>query len=124
MPSSAESSYLGDVVKYEAPNLYSRDTETVVTGQNLAIGTVVGRITASGKITILAPAAVDGSQIAIGVMAAAVDATTADKTGLLIERHALVSDKAVVWPGGITAPQKTTAIGQLKTAGILVREGA
>jgi len=124
MASSAEANYLGDSLKYEAPNLYSRDTETVISGQNLAVGTVVGKITASSKITILAPAAVDGSQTAVGVMVAAVDASGGDKLGPMIARHAIVSDKGIVWPGGITSPQKVTATGQLKTAGILIREGA
>jgi hypothetical protein len=124
MPVKSEAIYLGDVLKYEAPNLYSRDQVTVISGQNLALGTVVGIITASGKVTILAPGAADGSQNAAGVMAAAVDASAADKQGTMIARHAIVEDSQLVWPGGITSGQKTTAIGQLKTAGILVRAGA
>jgi hypothetical protein len=124
-PSATEAQYLSDIVKYEEPtNLYSRDDVTVISGQNLEIGAVVGRITASGKITRLAPAAGDGSQVAYGVMAAAVDASAADKRGPMIARHAICSDKGLVWPGGITAPQKATAVDQLRTAGILVRPGA
>ena len=67
MPVQSEQNYLGDWLKYEDESLYSRDEVVVVSGQNLATGTVVGIITASGKVTQLAPAASDGSQNAAGV---------------------------------------------------------
>ncbi len=124
MPVQNEGNYLGDWLKFEAGNLYSRDEVVVASGQNLATGTVVGAVTASGKVVQLAPAASDGSQNAAGVLAFAVDATGGDKPGVIIARHAIASDKKLVWPGTITAPQKTAAIAQLKTLGVLVREGA
>ena len=119
-----EQIYLGDWLKYEDENLYSRDEVNVIAGQNLATGVVVGIITASGKVTQLAPAAADGSQNAAGVLLFAVDATAADKGGVIVARHAICHDKKIVWPGGITGGQKTAAIAQLKALGILVREGA
>ena len=124
MPVLNEQNYLGDWLKFEADNLYSRDEVTVVSGQNLTTGTVVGVITASGKVTQLAPGASDGSQNAAGALLLDVDASAADKPGVIIARHAICSDKKIVWPGGITGPQKTAAIAQLKALGILVREGA
>ena len=124
MPVQAEQNYLGDWLKFEEDNLFSRDEVTVVSGQNLGTGTVIGIITASGKVTQLAPGAADGSQNAAGVLLLPVDATTGDQAGVIIARHALCSDKGLVWPGGITGPQKTAAINQLKSLGILVREGA
>jgi|SRR5215212_1177451 hypothetical protein len=99
----------------------SREQITVITGQNLAAGTVVGKITASGKYTILAPAAVDGSQTAAGVLYGAVDATAADKKGVIINMDAQVNGAELTYPGGITAPQKATAINQLFALGIKVR---
>ena len=124
MPVQSESNYLGEWLKCEEDNLYSRDEVTVASGQNLATGTVVGIITASGKVTQLAPGASDGSQNAAGVLIRAVDASAADKPGAIIARHAICSDKGLIWPGSITGPQKTAAINQLKALGILVREGA
>ena len=41
-----EAMNLGDLLKFEAPNLYSRDRVTVAAGQNLPLGTVLGTITA------------------------------------------------------------------------------
>lgn len=124
MPVLNEQNYLGDWLKFEGDNLFSRDEVTVVSGQNLTTGTVVGVITASGNVTQLAPGASDGSQNAAGVLLLDVDASAADKPGVIIARHAICSDKKIVWPGGITGPQKTAVIAQLKALGILVREGA
>jgi hypothetical protein len=52
---------------------------TLITGQNLARGTVVGKITASGKFTTALSASSDGSQAVYGILADSVDATSADK---------------------------------------------
>jgi hypothetical protein len=124
MAAIQEPNRLGDWLKFEEDNLYSRDQVTVASGQNLKTGTVVGIITASGKVTQLAPSANDGSQNAAGVLVADVDASAADAPAVIIARHAVCSDKALVWPSGITSAQKTAAIAQLKQLGILVREGA
>jgi hypothetical protein len=124
MAAKTEPNYLGDWLKFEEDNLYSRDQVTVASGQNLKTGTVVGIITASGKVTQLAPSANDGSENAAGVLVGDVDASAADTPGVIIARLAVCSDKGLVWPSGITGPQKNTALGQLKSLGILVREGA
>jgi len=124
MAVKTEPNYLGDWLKFEEDNLYSREPVTVASGQNLKTGTVVGIVTATGKVRQLAPSANDGSQNAAGVLVGDVDATTGDKPGVIIARHAICSDKGLVWPTGITGPQKNTALAQLKALGILVREGA
>lgn len=100
---------------------YHNDAGTVITGQNLQTGHVVGLITASSKFTILAPAGADGSQTAAGIMFDACNATAADKAGVVMRRGpALVNGNDLVWPGGITGPQKTAAIAQLLVLGIKV----
>ncbi|MGH3991797.1 MAG: head decoration protein [Pseudonocardiaceae bacterium] len=124
MPVITEGMNLGDLLKYEAPNLYSRDQVTVLAGQNLTLGTVAGIVTATGKVKKLDPSATDGSQVAAGVIIQPIDATAGDSPdGLMIARHAIVADHAVVWPAGITAAEKTAKIAQLKNLGILVRKG-
>ncbi len=125
MPAIQEALNLGDLLKYEESHLYSRDQVTVLAGEVLPLGAVVGQVTASGKIKALDPAATDGSEVARGVLIAPQDALSGDQTdGLIIARHAIVSDHALTWPAGITDPQKATAIHQLKALGILVRTGA
>lgn len=100
---------------------YSRDSITVVSGQNLARGTVLGKITANGKYTAFAPAAADGSQTAAGVLLDAVDASAADKEGVAIVRDAIVATAALVFAGTPTQPQKDAAIATLKTLGVVAR---
>ena len=78
----------------------------------------------NNKVIQFAPAASDGSNVVAGVLLLDVDASGGDKPGVIIARHAICADKALVWPEGITGPQKATAITQLKELGILVREGA
>jgi hypothetical protein len=125
MPSISQSKNLGDLLKYEAPNLYSREAVTVAAGQNLALGSVLGQKTADGKFHALNPAATDGSEVAAGILALDVDATLIDRDdALLIARHAIVARNALVWPVGITAVQKAAAEAQLESLGILVRDSA
>jgi hypothetical protein len=122
MPVMTEGLNLGDLLKYEAPNLYSRDRVTVAAGQNLGLGTVVGIETATGKVKVIDPAATDGSEVAVGVLATSVDASLIDREdGILIARHAVVADHALTWPAGLAPAAKATALAQLKAAGVLVR---
>ncbi len=93
---------------------------TLLSGEDLVSGTVVGVITASGKKVILAPAASDGSESAASVLLGDLDASTGDEPGVFVE-HGVVMDMYLTWPAGITAPQKTAAIAQLKAAGIFVK---
>jgi len=119
-----ESMNLGDLLKYEAPNLYSRDRVTVASGQNLPLGAVVGMVTATGKVKQIDPSATDGTQLAAGVRMQACDAALAERTdGLIVARHAIVSDHALQWPTGITTGEQQAAVAQLKSLGVLVRQG-
>ena len=124
MPAMTEELNLGDLLKYEAPNLYSRDQVTVGAGQSLLLGTVVGLVTATAKLKQIDPSATDGSQYAAGVLMQGVDATLIDRDdGLMLARHAIVADHALAWPAAITTAEKQAAIAQLKSLGILVRKG-
>ncbi len=124
MTAITEGLNLGDLLKYEAPNLYSREQVTVVAGQNLELGAVVGRITATAKFKLFDPAATDGSELPAGILLGACDATLIDRDdALLLARHGMVASNAVVWPAGVTVEQKTTALAQLSSLGVLVRQG-
>ncbi|MGH8080919.1 MAG: head decoration protein, partial [Lysobacter sp.] len=115
---------LGDLLKFEADNLYSRDHVTVAAGQVLALGQVVGRITATGEIVALDPAATDGRELAAGVAIAPIT-TSAEPSpdGLIVARHATVADHALVWPRAVTPEQRAAATAQLRGIGVLVRHG-
>lgn len=125
MPSITQAKNLGDLLKYEAPNLYSREAATVAAGQNLQLGTVLGRKTADGKLYALAPNATDGTETAMGVLATDTDATLIDRDdAIAVARHAIVARNSLIWPTGITALQKAAAEAQLVALGILVRDSA
>lgn len=113
---------VGQFVKYEAPNNYSREDVIVLSGQNLAAGTVVGR-NADNKITAYTPGASDGTQNAMGVIVAGVNASGADAPGVIIARHAITVDKTgLVWGSGVTTDaHKNTGVAALKALGILCR---
>ena len=99
----------------------SREVKTIVSGQNLKAGAVVGKITTGGKYTAVAPAATDGSQVAAGVLHSAVDASSADTKGVLYVRNCELNSDIVQWTAGMSGGEKTTATAELATLGIILR---
>lgn len=82
-------------------------------------GTVLA-MNAARKWVPLAPGANDGTEIARGILAEGVDATSADATSqvYLVGEYRLDD---LVWPSGITDTQKATAILNLQDRGIVVK---
>ena len=78
----------------------------------------------SMKIGKLAPAAVNGTQTALGICISRVDATSVDQKAVIVTRHAELGVAGIVWPAGITTPQKIAATAQLEARGIVVRRRA
>ena len=120
---------LSGLIKLEEDPSYCREEVTVLAvscaDSELLIGTVLGRLTASGKVVGLNLAGSDGSQTVCGVL---VTNTTAPDgvvaTGVaLVRGPAIVSDAGLIHPAGATAPQKATIISALIALGIIVRQG-
>ena len=106
----------------EANGHRSREAVVLITGQNLQAGTVLGRITASGKLTAFDPGSALGPQTAMGILYSAVDATAADRPVTIIARDAEVNLSELVWGVAVTTtPQKTAALVSLATIGIIGR---
>jgi hypothetical protein len=120
MSEKTENPRTGDFLLSEANGTLSRENIIVDTG-TLDAGTVLGQVTTGGKYVILAPAAADGSESAAGVLWSRADASGGDAAAVAIVRDAEVIADALIWPDGITANQKTTAIGQLNALGIVLR---
>lgn len=81
----------------------------VASGNNLAQYTVVARLSASGELVPYDPeAAATGAENAIGVLAYAVDATSAD-VECAYYWSGFFNTAALVWPAGITDAQKDAA---------------
>ena len=82
-------------------------------------------VSGDGKAVALDPAAVDGTAEAIGIVAFDVTAPDgADTEVTAILRDAVLADRAIVWPAGITEARKNAAIADLEARGILVRKAA
>lgn len=78
----------------------------------------------SGEVAAFDSDAVDGTNRAAGIMVAAADASSASVQGAAIVREAMIDANNLVWPTGITADQKTAALADLETLGIVAIETA
>ncbi len=87
MPASfAQTSYTPDnLVAGEFDDLIAEKI-TVISGQNLVRGAVLGKITASGKYNLSLSAAADGSQTPDLILAEDCNATSGDKTAIAYSR--------------------------------------
>lgn len=118
-----ERTYREEVVLSEANGHRSRETITVVSGQNLKAGTVIGKITASGKYAIadnVTPAS-NGSQTAAAVLLEDADASGGDVAALALVRDCEVKAPVLTYMAGSSGANKTAQNTSLATAGIIVR---
>jgi len=122
MPSViTEGRYTAEFLASEANGARSREQVTLLTGQNLKAGAVLGKVTADGKYKEWNPGNVDGSETAVAVLYANVDATDGDKRAVIIARDAEVNGNALEYFTGASAANKTAAATQLAAVGIIVR---
>lgn len=90
-----------------------------IVGDGFDITVVAG----SGKATQFSLTAnvATGAQIASCVLFDSVDASGGDKPCVVMSRSCEVNGNELIWPAGITDPQKLAAIAQLAAVGIIVR---
>ena len=129
MPVLTQPPTLGDLLKYELNANYSREAVTLKAGTSYALGSVLGKITASGKYRLSPAAEVvgdEGAEVAAAVLIEAIDATAGDKTGLVAARGpAIVSKAALVFDASVDqAAEKDAKHVELAAAGIVPRETA
>lgn len=99
----------------EGEGTISRDNVTVTqAGTALVSGTVLGKITASGKYVAYSNAAADGSEVAAGILYAALPAATGDAKAVAITRYAEVDSAQLT---GLDTP----ATADLRALGVIVR---
>lgn len=104
----------------EANGERSRDV-VIITGGNYKAGTVLAKVTASGKYTEHDPDGSGGIETAAGVLGYDVDASSADHTGVAFVRDCEVSDEVLVFIDGIAAGDRDDAIDALSDKGIIAR---
>ncbi|PWE32773.1 head decoration protein [Maritimibacter sp. 55A14] len=111
----------GDFLLFEEDGHYSRDEVTIAAGADLVPGTVLGKITASGKYVRSVETAVDGSETAVAVLLTPAAAASADVTdAIAIAREARVRRGGLVWDATYdNATKRDAAVAALKAVGIL-----
>ncbi len=76
---------------------------TILAGQNLTRGAVLGQVTASGKYVLSAAGATDGSQAPDLILAEPADATAGDITAIAYERGDFNQNALVLGAGHTVA---------------------
>ena len=84
MTTLVEGKHPGGFLVWEAFRDYTRETITVAAG-TLEPGTVLGKITASGKYAAHDPAAVDGTETAVAVLWGKADASGGDAPAVVVD---------------------------------------
>ena len=117
---------MGDVLKYEVNPNYTREIVPLLAGTNYPVGSVLGKITASGKYKLATSGGSDGAQTSAAVLLYAVDATLGDAIGIVVVRGpAIVSRAALAYDGSVDDGSKITAkLNQLAALGIIARDTA
>ena len=89
---------------------------TIISGQNLARGSVLGKITASGKYTLSLSAAADGSQTPDLILAEDANATSGDTSALAYSRGDFTTQAITLGTGHTAA----SVLEGLRTKGIVL----
>jgi hypothetical protein len=123
MTTLTEGKHAGGFLIWEVLRDYTHETVTLASGAGkLDPGTVLGKITASGKYTAHDPAAVDGTETAVAVLWGKADATGGDVPAVaLVRGPAVVNRHDLVFVGTPSEGEITAAHAALLAVGILVR---
>lgn len=99
----------------------SRETVTVAAAAPAMVaGQLLGKITASGKFTVFAPAASDGTEVFAGLLWDDLADSAADAKAVRVYRDQPVNGNALAGYSALTTPQKTALIAAAKAMGIII----
>jgi hypothetical protein len=120
---------LGNVLKHEysPEHGYCREVVTVnvAAATELSNGSVLGKVTATGKYVPRDPDAVDGSEVAAAVVVEnkSVTATTDTDVAVIVRGPAILATTGLVFDVAHDATQQAAAISEIEALGIVVRQG-
>jgi hypothetical protein len=100
-----------EILAGDFPN--STEAVTIAAGQNLKLGSVLGKITASGQYNLVDSEAEDGSQTPYCVLMEDVDATSAAATGVAYLTGEFIRDRLTfggedTWQTHVTAARQNS----------------
>jgi hypothetical protein len=122
MAAITEDARAGGFLMSEGNGDISRAVVTIASGAgDLLPGTVLGKITASGKYSPYLNTGTAGLETAAAILYAGVDATSADKTAVVIVRLAEVATARLAWANGLNGSDKTAAYTDLAASFVIAR---
>jgi hypothetical protein len=98
----------------------SFDRATLIAGQNLQAGAVLGKITTSGKLTSYLPGAADGSQVVYGILYANTNAVV-DTKMTIVARAAEVNLSELKWDASLNGAAIIVGTAGLTAISIIAR---
>lgn len=118
-----ETRHPAEFILSEANGQRSREAITIASGAGIiAAGTVLGKVTASGKYLSSAVGATDGSQMPAAIAIHGADASSSDAAISAIVRDAEVNGNCLTYHADRDQPaEKAAAKEALKGLGIIVR---
>lgn len=108
---SSEAAYDPNDVLVDSEGILTREV-TLVSGQNVARGAVLGKITTGGKYKLSASADSDGSQTPVAIAMQAIDATGGDKK-ISVYLNAKVRPSKLIFGTGHTAASTFEALAKV-----------
>jgi len=95
------------ITNYTKENVFLRDNQFIqgdftnaeVTAVELTIGTLMGRISATGELAVLKSASTDGSQFPIGILAETLTVDPSDSVGITVCVSGQVAKDLVILDG-------------------------
>lgn len=112
----------GSFIKSEQCGDLSRETLTVASGSGkLLAGTVLGKVTATGKYKPYDNDATDGTQTAAAILVYDIDATSSDVQAVTIVRLAEVWASRLQWAATVLTAEKAPAYVELASTFVIVR---
>lgn len=121
MATLTEGAHTGDHIISDMGSI-SRDVMVLASGSGaLEPGTVVARVTASGKLAPYDNAGTDGTEAAFGILFAAADATSADVRVVVHTRLTEVKTSALKWADGLDGTGQTAGLADLAAKFIIAR---
>lgn len=118
MATITETSHAGEFIITEPYGVHLRETVTLVSGQSVVAGEVLGVITVGGKYAVFDQDASDGTEDAAAIAYDACDASSADADCVVITKKAVVRATDLTWPSDLEEGELTAATVQLNALDI------
>lgn len=115
-----EKAHRGCFIVSEANGSRSREEINLIKGQNLQVGTILGKITESGEYTQYNSTATNGSQTVAGILYDNINATEEDRKAVVIIRDAEIAKDKLIYPDD-SDDTKNKANEELKALGLIIR---